>query len=340
LPVDGEDAPQQHDVCNDCFSGAYLQRLVNQSQSYCADGAVSDLTCFHSNVDEFDAPGDSLCLGQGAVLDVAAQKYALDCPPRALDADSSTLQLPLYRLRITGPRTVFQQAVKLETGIPGAHGDSNSNSNSNDSPPRFHLLVKRKGATNLWETLLEILSASMTLDVLRNAHDPSNATLPLFPPIAAADTQTVILDDHADGPYFDLWRLFSPHPPVRFKALLASPASSHAPKTNIILPLAGAGNPLWENDWVDRPNCTLSPTLRAFSRRILTHHHIPPRPAPPAATGPLTLTLLTRRHTRRLLNHTALLAALAPALRPHLPALKIQTLDPAALSFPDQLRRI
>ena len=97
---------------------------------------------------------------------------------------------------------------------------------------------------------MEIWSASMTFDALRLAPDPKNLDQPLFRhPIDSQDTQVVILDDHPDGPYFDLWKMFAQREPVRLKDLLAVQQfcgrdleAEMAP--DIIVPLAGGSNPL------------------------------------------------------------------------------------------------
>lgn len=50
----------------------------------------------------------------------------------------------------------------------------------------------------------------MSFDVLRMARDPLNSNGPFFGhPVDTHVTRVVILDDHVNGPYWDLWQLFA-----------------------------------------------------------------------------------------------------------------------------------
>jgi len=347
-------------ICTDLFSANYIRQLVNNSQSYCEDGAPSDITCFHTKIDSKSARIDSFCIARGAHFDVSSTKYILTCPRRDdRKEDRAGLKIPLERMHrywyMTGPIYIFTQFIQLEAKAPLAPSDLPASSRgslstyiSSSPPPRFQLLVKREGCANLWHSLMEIWSTSMTFDALRLAPDPKNPEQPLFRhPFDSQDTQVVILDDHPDGPYFDLWKMFAQREPVRLKDLLVGQqfgvrALEAEMAPNIIIPLAGGSNPLWQNDWVDRPDCIYSPTLQVFARRVLEFYNIVGPEAEIIAqkdiiNPAITLTFIDRRQTRRLVNQTALLMALGAAV-PEFIQLNIQAVDFAEYPFDEQLR--
>lgn len=90
-----------------------------------------------------------------------------------------------------------------------------------------------------------------------------------------------MLDDHPDGPYFDLWTLFAGRRPIRLREMIASEPSAdetlNGGGNNVIIPLAGGSNPLWQNDWEIR-DCTMGATLSTFIQRILGFYGIADRP--------------------------------------------------------------
>lgn len=183
---------------------------------------------------------------------------------------------------------------------------------------------------------MEIYSAWMSFDVLRMARDPMDGNRPFFDhPVDAHDTQVVILDDRGDGPYWDLWQLFAERTPVRLKDLMAAHLAgtlSVGAETNIIIPLAGASNPMWQNDWEVR-DCTAAPTLHVFARRVLDFYGIED---PPRNPDQIVVTFIDRKESRRLRDQDALFAALREAI----PHIKLSVVDFAAISFPEQLRII
>ena len=101
--------------------------------------------------------------------------------------------------------------------------------------------------------------------------------------------------------------------------------------TNVVLPLAGGSNSLWQGDW-DVHDCLLSPTLRVFRQRVLERLNV--SYADLVADRPLTLTFIDRQKTRRLSSSTDLLEA----LQAEFPAAIIQSVDFAELSIRDQVQ--
>ncbi|KAG8159638.1 hypothetical protein KVR01_010275 [Diaporthe batatas] len=170
-----------------------------------------------------------------------------------------------------------------------------------------------------------------------------NATGPPFLTIPSKDhnVQVVILDDLPDGPLYELWSLLTGIAPVRLSAIRASP-EEHQSITdglhphNIIVPLPGGSNPLWQNDWEDR-NCTDSVNLRVFVNRIKTHYMLTPLTKTPSRPkGMLNLLFIDRTGRRKLEGAEALLKAVEVKY----PNVNVSSVDFELLSIPEQLAMI
>lgn len=173
----------------------------------------------------------------------------------------------------------------------------------------------------------------MTFDILRMPGGVSKNQTPLFSdPRDSDDTQVVILDDRADGPYFDLWTLYARRKPLRLAELLADPTMvGNLGSVNLVIPLAGSSNPFWQND-AHAEQCTNSQTLNVFSRRVLDFYGIQ-GPSLRTPEKPIVVTFVWRREHRRLKNEDLLLAELERK-NPHI---SVQMVDFAALPFSEQV---
>jgi len=335
----------ESDYCTDRFSPRYLESLRDHSVQYCPSSGSSQFTCFHTHLRDQQSP-DSLCIGQGAVLDVAKRAFRLDCEPRGMDVNESArglvgvddIQQTWFD---TGPRYLIDNFVefdiKPEPAVPPV------DIKRDDDTPQFTLLLKREGNRNFWHSMMEIFSTTMTFDALRISRDPSNHNRPFFRfPQDVPNTQIVILDDQPNQPWFNLWRMFSGREPVRLKDILTDPARAQEfanQRRNIILPLAGGANPLWHNDWVVR-DCRHAPLLRLFVRRVMAHAGLRfetgPRPTAEGDKKDIRLTFLKRRGSRKLLRDDALL----DAIRLKYPGVEVTSVDMGNLPLPEQLRTI
>ena len=203
--------------------------------------------------------------------------------------------------------------------------------NVSQSPSRrFSILVKREPTVaNLWHSLIEMFSLSMTLDVLRSTRDP--ATNASFLDTAdVASSRVVILDDHEDGPFYDLWTLFARRPTVRWANLSADTVLD---KENIVIPLPGGSNPFWQGDWKVH-SCEQSELLRVFSQRVLGFYQL--EADAQADDRPLTLVFIDRRGTRRLMEKGRYFSI----LKSKFPALNVEVVDFAELSMLEQLQLV
>jgi protein O-GlcNAc transferase len=183
---------------------------------------------------------------------------------------------------------------------------------------------------NLWHTLMEIFSMTMSIDVLRITPQAGNSLekRSFLSDAELANIQVILLDDIEDGPFLDLWSLLSNKPPVRVKDL---PNDSYL--QNIVVPLPGGSNPFWQGDWSIH-SCEDSALLRTFSRRVLSFYGL--SSPQPRRGSQLVLTFIDRTSTRRLVNKETFLAE----LKSKYPRVTVQNYDFAAIPLKQQLKII
>jgi protein O-GlcNAc transferase len=319
LPPEYNLEPYNTPFCAERFGREYLERLRNSFTGYCTPDSASNLTCFHSHMAS-DSRIDTFCIGRSAVFDFTDRKFSLGCNLRALTPNETSASIPEFSaLRSywydTGPRTVFDKVVKMDANLAVPSTTAN-----------YTILIKREGAFNVWHCLMEIWSLTMSLDVLRMVIEP-NEDAPFFVASDAENTQILILDDLENGPYFDLWTLFAKRPVIRLNDI-----SEDTNIENIIVPLPGASNPLWQGDW-DIHACERSELLRTFTHRVLDFYQID---AWAPHSGDLVLTYVDRKESRRLADHVSYFEELKATI----PHVKVQIIDFAAISFKEQLQII
>ncbi|CAK7227208.1 hypothetical protein SCUCBS95973_006465 [Sporothrix curviconia] len=378
LPDDYSVDTPASSFCEERFNSKYLIDLRSTSFQYCNASSYSSLTCFHSHTSS-DDKRDSLCLAQGAAYDPSSRKFVLQCDIAAPDANATARGvIPFAAVRqywyATGPRYIFDNHVSFVPGdgVVGAAAAAAAAAASSPKETRFTLLIKREGEMNPWHCLLEIWSMAMTMDVLQMSRDPATGRAFWRSADDKQNMQVVILDDRLDGPYFDLWTLFSGRPPLRIKQLATDPGaasfygldgsdSSHSSDSSdtsdaasvehrLIVPLAGASNPIWQNDWTAR-DCTRSETLRAFVGRVLRHYGVVDKAAgreKPAADNSnsndddkkIRVTFVDRKdvNTRRLADQDRLLDALRAAYGGANGTVRVDAVDFGTLPFAEQLR--
>ncbi|CAK7207676.1 hypothetical protein SEUCBS139899_010487 [Sporothrix eucalyptigena] len=328
--------------CDDRFNRKYLFDLRRTAFQYCNASSYSSLTCFHSHTSN-DDERDSLCMAQGVVFDAASQKFVLNCDITTPDENATERGvIPFAAVRQywydTGPRYIFDNHVSF------VEGDQVAGVEKPTVPRevRFSLLIKREGELNPWHCLLEIWSMAMAMDVLQMSRDPATGYA-FLSGVDRPNVQVVILDDRLDGPYFDLWKLFSGRAPLRLNQIAGNPeaasfydtANSTDVEHRLIVPLAGASNPTWQNDWIAR-DCTRSDTLRVFVARVLRHYGITQTPAAPV--DKLRVTFIDRKdaNTRRLADQDQLLEALRVKYGD---TVEVEAVDFGTLSFAEQLQK-
>lgn len=314
----------QSAFCKDRFDIPYLEKLRDSAVEYCAAGSPSQVTCFHSATAD-DLHVDSFCLASGAVYEGDSYRYRLGCKLNELPMKLANIphvptldKLQRYWYE-TGPGFVFKR-IEVDGEFKPALPEPRA--------PQYTLLVKREGATNIWHTLIEIFSVTLSIDVLRMAQK-ADTQAPYFSPGDEYNTQIVLLDNAKHGPLFDLWSLLSKRPVVLLKDL---PPGTHL--ENVIVPLAGASNPMWQGDWTVH-SCQNSRLLKMFSRRVLSFHNLEPS-RKVDKDSPVVLTYINRTGSRRLVHGEEYFNRVASKY----PHVKVQSIDFADLSLQKQLEII
>jgi hypothetical protein len=254
------------------------------------------------------------------MFDAGQQKFLLQCKPAAIPRSSAPFQVPYIEnftkyMYDTGTGFLFKKYI---TNLGTLNFVPQSKTRN------FSVLLKREGEGNPWHCMLEILSLTLSFDVLRMARNSMDND-PIFTEADIANTQIVVLDNRLDGPYWDLWRLFANKPILRLSNLTEA-----TPIDNIIVPLAGGSNPIWQGDW-EVQSCGTSSLLRTFVTRVLSFYRV----ETPSPNSAITVTFIDRHEGRRLVNQTRLLA-----LASTIPHVRIHSVDFTPLSFPDQIRAV
>lgn len=364
----------QPSTCEQRFGPAYLEELRHTRATYCSADSPSQLTCFHNNngADNKGGRTDSFCIAQGAVFNQATKKFQVACDtlaePWGVEKNESSLKLQSFGRYWydTGPRIVMDRALSLVAPKQERDAEISPASLSASSPPpppppgkkeNFTILLKREGELNPWHCLLEIISLTFSIDVLRMTPQQQDETAeaaemaPFWTLADAENTQVVILDDRLDGPYFDLWQLFAKKPIVRIGDL-ESPPSSNNEMGNVIIPLPGASNPLWQGDWETHP-CRHSVLLQTFAWRVLRYYDIPDTleeygdnsssgddVASNEDKDKVVVTFIDRRGQRKLVDMDSHIAALRDRYENEQQHVVIHVVDLAALSFPEQIKLV
>jgi len=304
--------PTDNIWCLDRYGTKYLTNARDSPVSYCAPESATDITCFWSQT-AGDNRRDAMCYAGGAVYDASQKKFRLGCGLTDMSDQDKAIprfpgDLPLYWYE-TGPGIIVAESLELDEKIPAT------------AVNRTSILVKREGSQNPWHSLLEIMSMSWSLDVLQIAID-EKTNEPFLDRESRGNTQIVLLDQHDDGPYIELWQMFAKMPVRYLKDL-----GPDEPPSNIIIPFSGGSNTLWQGDW-DVLNCHDGALLRTFADRALKHYDVP-MPGPQEI---VSVTYIQRTNTRKLINETEHIEALKK-----IPHISLEVVDFEKLPFRQQL---
>ncbi|KAJ2981389.1 hypothetical protein NQ176_g2048 [Zarea fungicola] len=319
LPVPNDYAATSSDSkwCQDRFGLRYLENARNLAGSYCTAEAKSSLNCFWSQTEEGRI--DTTCFSTRAVFDPERRVFHINCPLREITPEEVARGLPRIPDDLhsywyeTGPRQIFDKSLFLDGG--GFRKDAD----------RTTILVKREGSHNLWHSLMEIMALSWSLDLLQMSQNAEGVAY--LSTSQMNSTQVIIIDDLEPGPYIDLWRIFAQMPIRRLSEL-----SSDEPPSNVIVPLVGGSNPLWQGDWKEL-SCTEAPLLRTFIRRVLDLYKI--LDADEGSTGAdVAVTFVDRKGSRELVDQDAHIEALRKAV----PHMQLEVVDFASMPLAEQIK--
>ena len=326
LPQLYSQVPAKVNDCTERTGALFLQRASNASVNYCDDASSSTLTCFRTDASKKRT--DSFCIGTPAVFDSGKTEYKLGCALTDLTEQQvaagvpSLAQFPTYWYE-TGPGLILNRHVNLDPVefVP---------TQDTTFPKYYDILVRREAPVdNLFHHFMQIFSIYMTLDVLQLTIDGRTGG-PTFRAQDVHNTRVVVFDDHEDGPFYDQWQAFATTPTIRAKDLHPGLTS---PMVNIIIPLPGSANPLWQDDWLPA-DCGEHNLLQLFSQRLLDFYGITDMPN--SSDSPLTLTFIDRREKRSLVDKDAYVNHLKTLY----PDIEITLVNFAALSFTEQLKLI
>ncbi|EPS39703.1 hypothetical protein H072_6513 [Dactylellina haptotyla CBS 200.50] len=313
--------------CETRYGPTYLETLAKNARPYCTESSRSQFDCMHS-VMQGESRRDSFCLAQNVAWD--DRRFNIDCELR--DWNEPDLQgIPQMNAfntywYDTGPRNILTQFVNF--GSEAAPW-FDKNACADSSTPRddsYKVLIKREGGTNYWHSLMEIFSFYFSIDALQMAINKKTGK-PYMSPEDTAKIQVLILDKHDNKNYFELWNLFADKP---VQTLPEWASSKHAAcLNNVIIPLPGASNPLWQGDW-DPRNCDHSVIVDTLRTRILSHLKIP---TDRDLRKPLNLTFIDRKGSRKLSNSADLTAELIKAY----PKINVNIVDMAKLTLREQI---
>ncbi|KAM3498229.1 hypothetical protein MY11210_009686 [Beauveria gryllotalpidicola] len=315
-------APTSESIwCQERFGLRFLENMRNFTGSYCNPEAKSSLNCFWSET----AKGrlDTTCYARGAVFDPERNIFHIDCPLRAAQDNAHGLPRVPEDMHAywydTGPLQILNKCLLLDGGAA-----------PRPNAERITILVKREGIHNLWHSLMEIMSLSWSLDSLQMASTETGAAY--LSPSQMNSTQVVLVDDFESGPYIELWRLFAQMPIRRLSEL-----DAEEPPSNIVVPLVGGSNPLWQGDWKEL-SCTEASLVSTFVRRVLDLYKISDADGDPASTAgsdaDIVVTFVDRKGARELVDQDAHIEALRAAV----PHIKLDVVDFASMPLHQQVQ--
>ncbi|RVD85763.1 uncharacterized protein DFL_004070 [Arthrobotrys flagrans] len=332
LPADyspsDDDLDQDATWCETRYSPTYLQTIAKNARPFCKPESQSQLDCLHSTM--YGEPRkDSLCIARNIVFEDL--RFNIDCElrdPHEPDLmgypHPHNFQSYWYE---TGPRIIMTQFTKIGSEAAPVF---EKHACSNPATPRddgYKILIKREGGRNYWHSLMEILSFYFTIDALQMSINKKTGK----PYMSAADTskiQVIILDKHDNKNYFELWNYFSPKPVLTLDEYVKDPSTKPC-ISNLIIPLPGAANPLWQGDW-DPRICDHSIIVSTIRSRILKHLKIS---AARDLRSPINVTFIDRKGSRKLINSKELTDALIAAY----PKVNVNVVDMAKLSLKEQI---
>jgi EGF domain-specific O-GlcNAc transferase len=327
LPSIYSKPPYMPEQCQRRYGVRYIEEMVQTKRPYCeATDSASQMFCFQTDV--ADGRVDAFCTASGVILPPESEKFEIDCQLRDW-ANSTDLQgrPQIVEFRQdwyeTGPGFLFPNFVNVGKG----HTATIEECRTANATASHTILIKRESNYNLWHSLMEIMSYTMTMDTLSMSTDENGE--PLFSTKDAETSEVLVLDDGPTGQYFDLWNLIAKRPTLRRSDLKTAELSC---RTNLIIPLSGATNPMWLGDWT-AIECKESRLFDAFIERVMGFYEIDPIRD---EASPLVLTFIDRKGTRRLEKQDELILA----LRTTYPNITINVVDFAAINLQKQIRII
>lgn len=302
---------------------------------HCYSRSRDGISCFHGTVNGYDR--DFFCIAQGVMLDEESRQFSLGCDSRLIEKQSPGGVLSYDEtLRKSGPGAVLDKHFNMGLKAKGLPQSPLQVGEDREKQSSYTILVRREGTASFWDSLMEIMSMTLSMDILRMSSDLHFADSFITVPADLPRTQVIILDDLPEGPLYGLWSLFAGSPPVRFKDVLGGKAKAEALLSahTAIVPLPGSSNPLSRIGQGDVSDCRYSRLARTFARRVLQKYGVLSAQGGKSISEVVRVTVIARMDTRRIRDTDNLLRALRGAF----PNVNAQAIDLAALPMAEQLR--
>ncbi|KAF3906535.1 hypothetical protein ABW20_dc0107520 [Dactylellina cionopaga] len=331
--LDLHDASPERKWCESRYGPTYLETLAKNARPYCTPSSRSQFDCMHATM-LGESRKDSFCLARNLAWD--NNKFHVDCELRDwaepdLDGIPRVSDFVSYWYS-TGPKNVMRQWITMGSEATSWYDKNVCGDPATPRDDGYKILIKREGGGNYWHTLMEIISYYFSIDALQMAINPKTGQ----PYMSAEDVskiQVLILDNHKNKHYWDMWGYFSDNPIRHIKEWAAEKNTPHC-IDNLILPLPGASNPFWQGDWEPR-DCERSLLAETVRSRVLNRLQIP---TARDFRSPLNVTFMTRKSasSRRLTNLDELTQKLTAAY----PGINLNFIDMSKYTFREQLNII
>lgn len=322
LPSEYEGQSAESEQCQKLFGVPYLVDASRSRHEYCASSPTSSrMSCF--DVQAVDERRDTFCIASSLRLPASEDKvkFELSCQLKDWDSPDMINATKIRNLHEyeheAGPKEIFADSIRII--------DPPSVMEKCVADPASHtIFVRREDGTNLWHSLLELFSFSLTIDALQLAKDATGH--PFFSPALVDTTQVIILDDKERGPYLGLWHILAKKPILRISELASKNATCFS---NVIIPLAGRSNTLWQS-MRETMDCAQSKSLGVFVHRVLDFFRIARERE---QADKITITYVDRRYSRKLEDQHDRLSKVKNKHRD----LEIKMVDFASMPLRDQI---
>lgn len=231
--------------------------------------------CFHGTIEEQGR--DPFCIAQNVVLDEETEHFSLECDTRFPEEQSPKCVFEIDEMqRQSGPGAVFERYFDIGCKPQSLLQSSLQFEEHQQEQSTYTVLIKREGTASFWDSLMEIMSMTLSMDILRMSSDTRLGDSFIKVPADLPRTKVIILDNLPKGPLYDLWAFFSGSAPIRFNDILDDRTKKETLLSahTAIVPLPGSSNPLSQIDQSDIPDCRYSGLARTFARRVLRNYGV------------------------------------------------------------------
>lgn len=317
------DGHEHAKICFNKFGTGFVGEIADNVTEYCSSNSWPNLSCFHG-AGTTGMDHDMMCVAKNVVLHGETGQFALDC---------DTTRTSKYLPDVDGLLKQFSLEVE-EKSITGPLSPLQDGKNPTEQT-NYTILVRRQEYTSFWDSLMEVFSMMLSVDVLRMRRlSRSDSDGSYNAPGDMPRTQVIILDDLPKGPVYDLWSFFAGSAPIRLSDAvdnLTEYETLSSPHTAII-PLPGHSSPLSRIEQ-DSSDCHGSALARIFAKRVRQFYGVHPDGEHSVAEV-TRITIIDRKDAQAIQNIDLLLEAVHSAF----PRVVAQAVDFAAIPMADQLQ--